>query len=246
MKTARGGVFILCIALAASACGGKSNENTTIVDTTTGGTSATAGSANIGGSASIAGNGGSNNGGSAGATSTTCPSAAPAQGSACNYVGAGFCTYPVGMCGSSLFQCVNGRWLQSAPSDGAAYTCLNYQNGDLPMPQDGDSCLCGGTLDCSFNQCDSTGQVHAVCDNTSWHVTTTPCADKPCGTNGLNCKVGEVCVLTDELQRIYTCEHDPCADQSETSSCACAGSLCSSFETCNFVNGAVACVCPTC
>jgi hypothetical protein len=116
----------------------------------------------------------------------------------------------------------------------------------MGIPLDGASCACQGMLDCSFDECSTTGKVHAVCDNTVWHVTTAPCASKPCGTTGLMCAEGEACVLPGGLGAAYTCKPDPCAAQSETTSCQCASGLCGASELCSVVNDVVQCDCPTC
>jgi len=242
-RTLLGLIFLL------SACGGKSAENIEPVPQGGFGGSAGGGGSNIGGGGTKAngGNAGaSGSGGSAGAPTDVCPSSAPSSGSsACNYVGPG-CVYPQTPCTSLTFTCLGGFWELEPTSDGAAYTCANYRDGDLGVPKDGDSCACRGQLDCTINECSTAGQVHAVCDNTSWHLTTTPCTDKPCGTDGLSCKPDEICVAPSGPGDKYNCRPNPCVDQNETTSCSCAGSLCSSFEICSVTSGLLSCSCPTC
>src|ERR1700753_2132223 len=112
MNIARGGVLALGLALAASACGGKSARDTSAFIDTIGGSSANnAGSANIGGSSSggSSAGGSSNRGGDAGASSTDCPSAAPTAGTPCGISDPGkLCFYPVDVCTSTQFECLSG------------------------------------------------------------------------------------------------------------------------------------------
>ena len=227
--------FAACIVLlCCSACGGKSTSDAAHPDAA-GGSSA-AGAGNAGGTSS--------SGGSAGAVSTTCPSARPTAGSACNYVG-NQCNYAVDECTSIGLSCTQGVWTQVSNNDGASLTCMNFIGPNLP--KDGDSCACRGLLDCSIDDCTATGKVHAVCDNKTWHVTTEPCMDMPCGSADLNlsCKQGEVCVVPGGLGDTPKCKPDPCAEQFETTSCQCAATLCGS-QLCNVRNGVVECECPTC
>jgi hypothetical protein len=191
--------------------------------------------------------------GGAGATagegplSTTCPAKRPASGSACNYNGTQ-CNYEVDRCNSIGFICANGVWLQQSSVDGAALTCFNFSADQLGIPKDGDDCACRGNLDCTFDDCDAQGSVHAVCDNKTWHVTTEPCTDAACGSEGLRCKTGEACVVrAGGISGSYTCAADPCAAESRTLSCDCAGSLCHGpDERCVMSSDLVDCVCDTC
>lgn len=244
------GLLGLGLLAAVSACAGKS---TTAGDTQQAG----GGSADEAGASSIAGgtsNGGTSNGGAvavtagAAAVSDACPAEAPASGSACHYVGDHQCNYAVDQCSSLGFVCVNGVWLTQSNNDGASLTCANYAQDPLNIPRDGDSCACRGTLDCRFDQCGTSGEVHAACDNTTWHVSARSCADAPCGPNGLRCKVGEACVVRPSAGGAdYECALDPCAEQSQTLSCDCASSLCHSpTERCTMNNDQVECLCDTC
>lgn|GEM_PF-2906814 len=210
------------------------------------------GSAHEGGAAGVAGataNGGT---GATGGTApisptTTCPAARPENGSACNYLG-NQCNYEVDRCSSIGLTCANGVWREQAQSDGAALSCFNYGADQFGIPNDGDSCACRGTLDCTFDECDAQGRVHAVCDNTTWHVSTEPCTDAACGPNGLRCKTGEACVVrAGGVAGSYDCVPNPCAAESKTLSCDCAGSLCRGpDERCMLTNGVIDCVCDTC
>lgn len=198
------------------ACGGKSEI--TRDDVPAGGS----GMANGGNASTVSSGGGG---------STVCPSAAPALGTACNYIGDN-CFYEISKCSSRTVTCRNGVWLANDPVSGASYTCANFSEGDLGVPKDGASCDCLGMLDCTINQCEGAGRVHAVCDDTSWRVTTTPCADTACGPTGLTCNPGEVCVGRGIDEKVYACKADPCAAQNEAPSCDCAGSICASYEEC--------------
>jgi hypothetical protein len=184
-------------------------------------------------------------GGAAGASSsnTECPGARPTIGAACNFAGVQ-CNYAIDMCSSIGFVCAGGSWTAAPQLDGARATCSSYGPGSIPA--DGSSCYCQGALDCSIANCTGQGLVHAVCDNTSWHVTSEPCAETACGSSGLQCQVGEACVLSGGRGAQYQCEPDPCAMQAETTSCECAASLCSSVEVCSVTQGVVHCDCPTC
>jgi hypothetical protein len=233
----------LLLLSASASCGGSAKMDSSN-EAPSGGSSATQGgssSAEAGSSAS----GGTSGSAGAGPVSTQCPVTPPIAGGACNYTG-NQCNYPIDMCTTELFECSLGHWSQIAPSDGAALTCFNYGPDQLGIPLDGASCACQGMLDCSFDECSTTGKVHAVCDNAVWHVTTAPCANKPCGTTGLVCAEGEVCVLPGGLGATDTCKPDPCAAQSETTSCLCASSLCGASELCSVASGVVQCECPTC
>ncbi len=253
VKLCLNGLLGLMLLGAIPACAGKSAvEGGT--RPASGGGAHEAGAPGIAGSTANGGatNGGSANGGdgaSAGAApvSNACPAERPASGSACHYVG-NQCNYAVDQCSSIGFICVNGLWVAQSNNDGASLTCINYAEDPLNVPHDGDSCACRGTLDCSFDQCSTSGLMHAVCDNTTWRVTAQSCADAPCGPNGLLCKVGEACVLRPGAAGAsYECAADPCAEQSQTRSCDCASSLCHApSERCMMNNGQVECVCDTC
>jgi hypothetical protein len=216
------------IAACSTACGGQSS-----VDAST---------QPSGGSSSIPA------GGAAGASSSTtdCPGTRPTVGAACDYTG-NQCNYAIDTCSSAGFTCTAGAWQPAPQLDGERITCSAYGPGSIPA--DGSSCLCQGTLDCSIADCTGQGLIHAVCDNTTWHITTELCTDTTCGSNGLHCAVGQVCVLAGGLGAQgpqYECDPDPCAAESETTSCECAASLCSSIEVCSATQGHVTCDCPTC
>jgi hypothetical protein len=233
----------LVLVAALPACAGKSS-------TEGGAQQANAGSSQQAGAASVAGATAS---GGAGATageaplSTTCPAERPASGSACNYNGTQ-CNYAVDSCNSIGFICANGVWLQQSNNDGAALTCFNFSADQLGIPKDGEGCACRGNLECTFDDCAAQGSVHAVCDNSTWHVSSEPCMDAACGPDGLRCKTGEACVArAGGIGGSYTCAADPCAAESRTLSCDCAGSLCHGpDERCVMSNGLIDCVCDTC
>jgi hypothetical protein len=246
-------VVALTFFMAGTACGGKSAAEESHQPASGGSSAIQAGAANVAGSTA---NGGAANGGAAsvgtGASAgagpiSTCPAAVPVAGAACRYAG-DQCNYAVDRCSSVGFICTNGVWVQQGNNDGAALTCFNFSAEQGGRPNDGDSCACRGMLDCTFDECSTNGSVHAVCDNTTWHVTTQPCADTPCGTSGLSCKQGEACVVRPNAQGAdYQCVADPCADQAQTLSCDCAASLCHSpTERCMMNSGKVECLCDTC
>ena len=234
------------VLLCCTACSGKSTSDAGHPDATggssAGGTSGTSGAGGAGNAGGTTSSGGAGLGGNAGAASTTCPSARPTAGTACNYVG-NQCNYAIDECVSIGLSCTLGVWTEVPNNDGASLTCINFTGANLP--KDGDSCACRGLLDCSIDDCTRTGKVHAVCDNTTWHVTSEPCADTPCGSAGLSCKQGEVCVVPGGLGDTPKCKPDPCAEQSETTSCQCAAALCGS-QQCSVLNGVVECICLAC
>lgn len=178
----------------------------------------------------------------AGAPSASCPSQQPAAGESCSYAGPQ-CNYDIDRCSSVGFACMAGRWAEVPHTDGAAYTCSSFGPGAIP--EDGASCDCLGQLDCSIDDCSDQGKVHAVCDNSTWHVTHEPCIDRPCGTADLKCKTNELCVAPRGLGGSYSCQKNPCAELLETSSCECAGSLCGAAR-CVLTDENLDCVCDTC
>ena len=229
------GVILL---LPCVACGGKSSA----LEATSGG-SAHGGSGNVAGGAS--GGGGASAG--TGGLSAECPETAPTPGAPCNYPSSELCNYPLDPCNSASFQCAGGVWVPASVTQGAAETCFNFRPDQQGIPNDGDSCACRGLLDCTFDECSAQGEVHARCDNSVWHVTSEPCRDRPCGPDGLRCKLGEACVLPGGLGASYTCQPDPCAEMSETTSCTCAASLCGGAgNDCTLANGVIECSCPAC
>lgn len=252
------GLGALILLIAGMSCGGKSAADESKSAASGGSTPTEGGAANLagstasGGAASTSGGAASTSGGTGAAagasqTSTTCPATAPLAGAACSYVGSQ-CNYALDMCSSAGFVCSNGLWVQQGNNDGAALTCINFSQDQTDRPKDGDSCACRGMLDCTFDECSTNGSVHAVCDNTTWHVATTACSDTPCGTSGLLCKEGEACVVRPTaLGGDYQCVTSPCADQAQTLSCDCAASLCHSpSERCMLNSGQVECICDSC
>jgi hypothetical protein len=246
----------LLLLAASTSCGGKSAEQASESPGSSaqqGGAANVAGGAENGGAASTSA--GAENGGAAtagaGPVSTSCPAATPVNNTSCNYSG-NQCNYAVDMCSSIGFVCQNGVWQQQSNNDGAALTCENYADPSV-RPKDGDSCACRGMLDCTFDDCSAQGSAqaqstHAVCDNTSWHVTAAPCNETPCGSDGLRCATGEACVVhPDGIKADYQCVADPCAAQAQTLSCDCASSVCHSpAERCMLNNGVIACICDAC
>ena len=224
----------LALLLGCSSCGGKSNVEQQAPEPN-GGSSA-GGASNLGG-------GGTGAAAGIGSPTTECPTVIPSQGAACDFKGTQ-CGYSLSKCSSVIFKCLAGSWQQLTVNSGAAVTCAFYTGPN--QPKDGDSCECRGALDCTFDDCSGQGKVHAVCDDTSWHVTSAPCASSACGPNGLLCQVGEVCVLPQRLADTYACKADPCASENETTSCDCAASVCAQGETCQVRDGALQCSCSTC
>ncbi len=64
---------------------------------------------------------------------------------------------------------------------------------------------------------------------------------KSCGPDGLQCHAGEVCVEEPGAEVVYRCAENPCGN--DPTSCECAASLCTTFETCSLDDGAVLCSC---
>jgi len=186
-------------------------------------------------------------GGGSGASATAagptgeCPAERPSQGAACNFSG-GQCNYAVDKCSSVGFQCESGVWSQVIQGDGASYDCNSFQAPNLP--NDGDSCECFGQLNCTFDDCAGRGELHATCDNTTWHVAESACP-VVCGA-GSSCGSREVCVIHVGLAPTFTCIPNQCSMVSEPVACACAGSPCAKSEVCSVDSGALACSCPTC
>ena len=218
----------LLVLLCSVACGGKSEVER---EPSGGGASASGGS-------SAAGAGG----GVAGSTSE-CPAEPPSQLAPCNFVG-GECNYAIDKCSSASFECLNGAWFQAPRAGGASYECASFQAPNLP--KDGDSCACFGQLDCTFNDCADRGQLHAICDNTIWHVKEAACPRQPCGPGALSCGAGDVCIIHASSAPTFLCLPNECARLSKPLACDCAASACSVSEQCTIDSGAVACLCPTC
>lgn len=175
--------------------------------------------------------------------STTCPDREPTPGDYCNYQSEAHCDYEIDKCRSVAFECNLHAWRQIAPADGVAYDCSSFQPPNAP--QDGDACECLGVLDCAYEECAGRGKIHATCDDTTWHVTDTPCPRQPCGPNdGLSCGPGDVCLVHAGPKPTFSCVPNPCGGA--LTSCECAASLCEAFESCSIVVGTVACSCPTC
>ena len=219
----------LALALASAGCGGKSQGE--------GGARAPNGGAPNGGAGNAAG------APAAGAPNMGCPVTQPAQGSACTLAQFSSCSFPIDKCSSSTFECISGYWIEAPHTDGAAYDCNSFQPPNVP--KDGDSCDCRGNLDCSYSDCSGRGQIHAVCDNTTWHVTESACVEHACGPNGLYCDAGSLCVT--HVRRVapqFECLANPCS--STVTSCDCAGLLCGPGEQCGVIAGDISCSCPTC
>lgn len=194
-----------------------------------GGTSAAAGTAGTGGTAAAGGSsaaGGS--GGSAG-------SAACSQGQPCSPEGAS-CSEP-GCCPCS-YTCRNGSWDISVCPACLAPGCPDQ------APADGEACdECLHPVDdpCEYSSSDGS-QLSAVCDGTTWSVTTT-------GTQclvGNDCPTGQVCFYGGGLTPYPggTCQLDPCAGQAL--SCDCAATLCFGGPCVSAANREVHCECYTC
>jgi len=227
------GALLWLFALVGAACGGKSRS----ADEHGAGAGDPGGAPAVGGSAA-----GGSNSSSAGAPSSSCPNDQPAVGSSCNYVGPQ-CNYAIDHCSGVALECRAGQWAEAPHSDGAGYTCTSFGPGAIPA--DGASCDCFGALDCSIDDCTDQGKVHAVCDNSTWHVTREPCADRPCGSGDLRCKVNELCVAPKGLGGVFACETNPCAELFETTSCTCAGRLCGAAR-CVLTGDDLDCICDTC
>ena len=211
------------------ACGGKSAGE--------GGASGASAGAGAGGGSSAGGGASA----TAGGPTSDCPAERPSQGAACNFSGVQ-CNYALDKCSSVGFQCVGGVWSQVFQGDGASYDCNSFQAPNLPS--DGDSCECFGQLNCTFDDCAGRGELHASCDNTTWHVTESACP-VVCGA-GSSCGSREVCVMHVGLAPTFTCVPNQCSMVSEPLACACAGSPCAKSEVCSVNNGALVCSCPSC
>lgn len=158
------------------------------------------------------------------------------------------CNYGTSPCVADGITCQNGQWLPDPPLEIPRVTCDLFGTS---IPTDGQSCACLGTLACAFNDCSARGRVTATCDNTSWHVTTTPCSVDPCGpagtSNGPVCAPREVCVVSEAIVPTYTCQPDPCQSQDLPTSCDCAAALCGGgVMQCGFGNQKVTCSCRIC
>ncbi|HET7543945.1 MAG TPA: hypothetical protein VFK05_28935 [Polyangiaceae bacterium] len=244
MKRQLGFVGLLCaLGLAGTSCGGRSQDARGEPGPSSGG-SASGGAAGIGGEANIAGAPSVAGSAAAGAPSSICPKQQPVQGDYCNFVSAtNYCVYDIDKCSSVAFECFQHVWLMAPQLDGAAYDCNSFHPPNAP--KDGDSCECMGLLDCTYDDCGERGRIHAVCDNTRWHVNDAPCVEQACGSNELQCQTGEVCVVhRDPLGAKYECVQNRC--ESTTVNCACAASLCQSNEVCSLDSGSVICSCPNC
>jgi hypothetical protein len=209
------------------ACGGKSQVER---DPSGGGASAGGGSNAAGATAS------------AGAQGSVCPIAQPTELAPCNSV-SGECAYIVDKCSSVTFECVNGAWFEAPRAVGQSYDCASFQSPNLPS--DGDSCECFGKLDCTFDDCADRGVVHAVCDNTKWHVQESACPRQPCGPD-LSCAASDLCVVHTYGAPTFTCESNECALASKRLGCDCAGSHCAKSERCSVDVNALVCSCTTC
>lgn len=225
----------LLLLVCSVACGGKSEVERE--PSGGGGASASGGSNSASASASAGADA------TAGGPTSECPAERPSQGAACDFTGSQ-CNYAVDKCSSVGFQCALGVWSQVIQGDGASYDCNSFQAPNLP--HDGDSCECLGQLDCTFDDCADRGQLHAICDSTTWHVKEAACPRQPCGPGTLSCGVGDVCVIHTGFAPTFVCEPNECARLSKPLACDCAASACSVSEQCAIDSGAVACLCPTC
>ena len=224
---------LVCVAsLVGTSCGGRSQNERGEPTPSAGG------EANIAGGPSAAGSD------AAGAPSAICPNEQPTPGEYCNYQSStNYCSYEIDKCSSVSFECFQHVWLTVPQLDGAAYDCNFFQPPNAP--KDGDSCECMGSLDCTYDDCDERGRIHAVCDNTSWHVKESRCSSQGCGPDGLSCQAGEVCVIHTGLAGpAFECVHNLC--EATSVSCACAAVMCKSFEVCSMDSGTVVCTCLTC
>ena len=222
------GVWGFVLALSAG-CGGKSQVEG-------GGRESSSAGASDGGATSVAGAASVAGAGSAGGPSAGCPVAPPQSGKSCNNEG-GYCSYAIGQCSYANFECSKGLWRPAPQTGGASYDCNSFYPPNAP--RDGDSCECLGKLDCSYANCADRGQIHAVCDNTTWHVKDSACAKQPCGPNGLYCEPGTVCVVrTGANPTQFECAKNPC--EPGPTDCDCAASLCNGGQ-CKIDVGAVAC-----
>lgn len=233
----RMGPTALLVTLLATSCAGKSQTHEGDPAASNGGDSNGGGGASTGGAANPAA-AGTAAAGTAGAPSTSCPDKQPTPGNACNYAGTGYCIYAIDQCSSVSFECSAQLWLEVPQFDGAAYDCNSF--GSPSAPKDGDACECFGRLDCTYDECSGRGRIRAMCDNTSWHVTETPCAPQVCGNEGLRCDTGDVCVAHFGAFEGSSCVPNPCG--AATTNCNCAGSLCKSVELCSANSGMVTCV----
>ena len=221
------GVWVFVLALSAG-CGGKSQVEG-------GGQESSGAGASNGGATSMAGASNVAGAGSAGGPSAGCPVAPPQSGKPCKNEGGGYCSYPIDKCSYLNFECSKGLWRPAPQSGGAAYDCNSFYPPNAP--RDGDSCECLGKLDCSYADCADRGQIHAVCDNTTWHVKDSACAKQPCGP--LYCEPGTVCVVrTGANPTQFECAKNPC--ERGPTDCDCAASLCNGGQ-CKIDVGAVAC-----
>jgi len=141
------------------------------------------------------------------------------------------------------FECSQHLWRKVQFAGGGGYDCNFFAPPNTP--KDGDACNCFGKLDCTYDDCGGRGQIHAWCDNTTWHVKETACARQTCGADGsISCGPGDVCVFHDNFMPTYSCVPNPCGTM--TTSCDCAASICGSPGLCSMIDGSVACICPAC
>lgn len=222
------------MALSLAACGGRSASDSDggAAAGANGGTSANGGASASGGSAAVGA------GGAAGSAGTgpaypilyACPTQAPTAGTPCEPHD-GICSYQLSHCNSINLECLEGQWIEAPQTDGASYQCISFAGAP---PEDGAACECQGLLNCTFDDCGAagTGRIHAVCDNTSWHVARFPCEQqRMCGMSGMQCKVNEACVHTVPDDH-YACAIDPCSAQDESTSCDCGAALCPNAYAC--------------
>lgn len=150
------------------------------------------------GSSIDGGNGGSTqtSTGGGGSTSTSCPTAMPAEGAACAPE-ATECHYPVNCCADTVASCSGGHW-SVVPGP-----CIGGDPGTCPEapPADGEACVSGCVLTtCSWGTCpgSSSSAVTATCMGDQWEVTAAcdlPGIGEHCGQSagGSMCGPGLAC-----------------------------------------------------
>jgi hypothetical protein len=101
-------------------------------------------------------------------------------------------------------------------------------------PDNGDDCTQG--FQCTYFDCEGTGQTNAFCNGTTVSTEVLPCASIACGAD--ECDPGAICV--EHMGGMSAeCVDNPCGTHAVT--CSCAGELCSETETCSVNAGKVAC-----
>lgn len=148
------------------------------------------------------------------------------------------CSY--GDCCPAGATCTDGHW-ETWTTDCAEQACP-----EVP-PVAGDSCICFSSPTCAYDNCAADGtSLTATCDGTAWQVESEQCATVVCGTEGLRCNPGELCVSHAGGPGIsYACTANPCPNQPV--SCECAGArLCGEFECAVVSAQEISCSCFDC